>query len=74
MRVTGRRHERLRVELPGGEVCEVSIQESRIEDLLRELRINPLDVLVVKNGQVVPEDDYVRDGDCIRLIDVKSGG
>ncbi|MDI6719542.1 MAG: MoaD/ThiS family protein [Methanomicrobiales archaeon] len=64
----------MRVELPGGGACEVPIRESKIADVLRELRINPLDVIVVKNGRIVPEDDDVRDGDCIRLIDVKSGG
>ena len=42
--------------------------------LLQDLRINPLEVLVSRNGTLVPEDAIVENEDEIRVIRIAHGG
>lgn len=44
-------------------VLELPKQRIKIEELLRELGYLPVEVVVVKNGEIVPEDEEVVDGD-----------
>ena len=46
----------------------------KIEDLLRELGINPISVVVFKNGVIVTEDDLAKPGDVIEVYAVSPGG
>jgi sulfur carrier protein ThiS len=64
----------VRVKLPEGGVIDVEKEQIPIRALLAELHINPLEVLVAKNGSIVPEDVEACAGDEIRIITVKSGG
>mgnify|MGYP001571547705 CR=1 FL=1 len=45
-----------------------------IKDLLKELNVNPVTVIVVKNNELVTEDSLVNDKDKIKLMSVVSGG
>jgi len=49
-------------------------ENSRIEELLKILGINPSEVVPVKNGVIVTEKEAVREGDEIKLLSVVSGG
>ncbi|MGQ9596406.1 MAG: MoaD/ThiS family protein [Thermoproteota archaeon] len=49
-------------------------ENSRVEDLLKILRISPSEVVPVKNGIIVTEREAIRDMDEIRLLSVVSGG
>jgi len=62
------------VVLPEGRTIEVKKGRVTIRAVLAELHLNPLEVLVAKNGTIVPEDVEASDGDEIRIITVKSGG
>lgn len=42
--------------------------------LLKKLNINPVTVLVVKNGTLVTEDSKLSDKDEIKILSVVSGG
>ncbi|MFA5887633.1 MAG: MoaD/ThiS family protein [Candidatus Nanoarchaeia archaeon] len=42
--------------------------------LLKKLNINPVTVLVVKNGTLVTEDSKLSDKDKIKILSVVSGG
>ena len=64
----------MRVIYPDGKVKEIEIKEMPIEDLLDELGINPVEVIIAKNGEIVPEDDIVRNEDELKIIMVKHGG
>jgi len=64
----------VRVIYPDGKVKEIEIKEMPIEDLLDELGINPVEVIIAKNGEIVPEDDIVRNEDELKIIMVKHGG
>jgi sulfur carrier protein ThiS len=45
-----------------------------VKKLLKELKINPQTVVVVKNDSLVAEDEKLEDSDHVRLLSVVSGG
>jgi len=45
-----------------------------VESLLRELGLNPVEVLVSKNGTLVVEDAIVDNADEIRIFRITHGG
>ena len=60
--------------LPDGETRAMISGRSSIRDLLDELGINPLEVLVARNGRIVPEEDLAGEEDEIRVIRIVHGG
>jgi sulfur carrier protein len=42
--------------------------------LLKELNINPETILIVKNNEVITEDEQLSDKDDIKLLSIISGG
>lgn len=48
--------------------------DGRIRDLLARLHVNPETIVVVKNGEVVGEDERCQDDDELKLLSVISGG
>ncbi|MCF7799263.1 MoaD/ThiS family protein [Candidatus Woesearchaeota archaeon] len=44
------------------------------QELLDKLSINPEEILIIKNGQLVTEDEELSTEDEIRLLSVVSGG
>lgn len=64
----------MRVIYQDGRVKEMEITEMPIEDLLEELGINPVEVIIAKNGKIVPEDEMVGNDDELKIIGVKHGG
>lgn len=47
---------------------------SMVLDLLKELKINPVTVIVSRNNELILEDDILNDNDEIRILSVISGG
>lgn len=47
---------------------------SRVSDLLKVLKINPVTVIIARNNEVVLEDEKLNDNDEIRILSVISGG
>jgi len=47
---------------------------ANVSGLLRALGINPVTVIVARNGEVVMEDDELHDGDSLSIMSVVSGG
>ena len=45
-----------------------------VEDLLKELSINPVTVIVSRNNELILEDEILNDNDEIRVLSVISGG
>ena len=46
----------------------------RVIDLLNELNISPEAVIVIKNDEVITEDEFLSNEDEIKLLSVISGG
>ena len=45
-----------------------------VRDALKKIGIHPDSVLSVRNGELITDDEILREGDSIRLIAVISGG
>ncbi|MBS3152837.1 MoaD/ThiS family protein [Candidatus Woesearchaeota archaeon] len=50
------------------------VEASTVKELLAKLKINPTTVIVIKNNELVSEDDKVSNKDEIKLLSVISGG
>jgi len=49
-------------------------ENSKILDILTELKINPVTIIAVKNNEVVTEHETVSKNDKLELLSVVSGG
>jgi sulfur carrier protein len=45
-----------------------------VKAILKKLNVNIEEVIVVKNGELVSEDDIIADKDRIKILSVVSGG
>jgi sulfur carrier protein len=64
----------MKVILPDRSCKELNIPEGIIEDILKGLKINPVEVIVARNGKVVSELDRIEEGDELKIIRVVHGG
>lgn len=55
-------------------VIPVEKRVRRVLDLLRHLNLNPEEVLVFRNEEVLTEDEPVRQGDRLFILEVVSRG
>ncbi|MDM7934960.1 MAG: MoaD/ThiS family protein [Methanothrix sp.] len=62
------------VALPDGSRREIDVKSARIEEILDELGINPVEVIVAKNGRIVPEDETASGDDMLKIVRVVHGG
>ena len=53
---------------------KISFSGSTVEELLHHLKINPETVLVVRNSEVIIENEALNDKDDIEILSVISGG
>ncbi len=53
---------------------DVTLTGKTLIDLLKQLKINPEVVIVVRNNEVITEDEILNDNDTIELLSVVSGG
>ncbi len=60
--------------MPDKSARDLKIEEEIIENLLRELGLNPVELIVAKNGRIVAEGDLVGSEDELRIIKVVHGG
>ncbi len=60
--------------LPDGSRKAIAADSARIEDILRDLGINPVEVIVAKNGRIVPEEETAGSGDELKVVRVVHGG
>lgn len=53
------------------EIDEKSIQ---VKLVLRKINLSPESHLVVRQGELLNENDYLKDGDIVKIVAVISGG
>ncbi|MBS3126846.1 MoaD/ThiS family protein [Candidatus Woesearchaeota archaeon] len=53
---------------------DIAFAGKTVFELLTSLNINPETVLVVRNKEVITEDEAVRDQDVLEILSVISGG
>jgi sulfur carrier protein len=52
----------------------IEFNGNTIKDLLNMLNLDSSRFIIVKNGEIVTEDDIINDGDYIKILDSVSGG
>jgi sulfur carrier protein len=62
------------IALPDGSRKEIAENEERIEDILKQLGINPEEVVVAKNGKIVPEEETAGGSDELKIVRFVHGG
>lgn len=62
------------MQLPDGTVRTVEAEGIPVEQVLGLLGVNPVEVIVTRNGTVVPEDAMAEREDELRLIRISHGG
>jgi len=50
------------------------VDSRRFGDILVEIGLNSEEFLGIKNGSLIIEDELIKEGDTIKLLDVVSGG
>jgi sulfur carrier protein ThiS len=60
--------------MPDKTVRTPSGKPATVEQLLLDLGINPLEVMVIRSGRLLPETAPVQEADEIRIIMVSHGG
>ena len=64
----------MKIVLDDGTTKELQIEEAVIEDILARLEINPVEVIVAKNGKITSERDLVQSDDQLKIIRIIHGG
>ena len=64
----------MQIALPDGNRKEIAESGSRIEDILKQLGINPVEVIVAKNGRIVSEEETAGGCDELKIVRVVHGG
>jgi sulfur carrier protein len=64
----------MKIILPDRGILVIDQSPASVEQILSDLGINPLEVIISRNGTLVPEDTIVKADDEIRIIRVSHGG
>jgi sulfur carrier protein ThiS len=64
----------MKITMPDGETRVIDQNPASVEQILSGLGINPLEVIVSRNGNLVPEHTIVGADDEIRVIRISHGG
>ena len=58
-----------------GKLQKVELEDgSLVSDILQKLKINPVTVIVSRNGELILETEKLKDNDEIKILSVISGG
>jgi len=62
------------IALPDGSRKEIAGIDVSIEEILKQLGINPEEVIVAKNGRIVPEEETAGGSDELKIVRFVHGG
>lgn len=64
----------MKIAMPDGSRKEMTVSVARIDEILKELNINPVEVVVAKNGKIVPEEETASCADELKIVRIVHGG
>jgi sulfur carrier protein len=64
----------MQVRFSGGKTEKVDFREGAVEDLLKHLGINPVEVIVSRSGTIIPDDTWLFEHDEILITRIVHGG
>lgn len=65
---------KIKVKYEDNTINDAIFDGSTVNELLKYLALNPETVLVIKDNEVLTEDDSLEDNDTIEILNVVSGG
>jgi len=66
--------DKMHIVMPDGSLMEMAGEDCRIEDILNRLGINPVEVIVARNGRIVSEEETVCGSDELKIVRFVHGG
>jgi sulfur carrier protein len=60
--------------LPDQKTIDIDHVPAPVEKILLDMGINPLEVIVARNGKMISEDTVIQEDDEIRIIRIAHGG
>ena len=66
--------DKMLIVLPDGSKREIAENGALIEDILKQLGINPVEVIVAKNGRIVSEEEMAGSDDELKIVRFVHGG
>ena len=64
----------MKVTFSDGSIKELEISNISVKHLLEKLNVNPVEVVIKKNDEIVFEDEIITSKDNIKIINVVFGG
>ena len=64
----------MKVTFSDGSIKELEISNISVKHLLEKLNVNPVEVVIKKNDELVFEDEIITSKDNIKIINVVFGG
>ena len=64
----------MKIIMPDGRRQKLRILGATVEDVLRDLGVNPVEVIISKNGKVVSELEPIGQDDEMKIIRIVHGG
>jgi sulfur carrier protein len=64
----------MQVAMPDGSKREIAEDGATIVNILKNLGINPEEVIVAKNGRIVSEDETAKGSDELKIVRFVHGG
>lgn len=64
----------MKITFSDGSIKELEISNISVKHLLEKLNVNPVEVVIKKNDEVVFEDEIITSKDNIKVINVVFGG
>ena len=68
------RGDEMQIAMPDGSRKDIDESGSKIVDILKKLGINPEEVIVAKNGRIVPEEETAGGHDVLKIVRFVHGG
>jgi len=57
-----------------GKELEFDDKELKVKDLLQRMGLSPLSTIVIRGEEILSEEDSLREGDTVRVVNAISGG
>ncbi len=64
----------MKITFSDGSIKELEVSNISVKHLLEKLNVNPVEVVIKKNDELVFEDEIITSKDNIKIINVVCGG
>jgi sulfur carrier protein ThiS len=62
------------IRLPDGQTPQIHASGETIEEILTRIGVEPMEFLIARNDEIIPEDTIPAEDDIIHLIRISHGG